>query len=261
LKLSLKESVNNYQRSLNNNRVKNNHIIHNSSNSFSNSTSSKKEQRYNSQIRTEISPDKENQLFNETENNIIRRARSGYYSNLQEDPSVKNDDKKNEGNNNHKRRILNILQSSPSQPLFNDGKFNLRENKKTSNSNDKNIFNKKIGEKVYIEKDYNDHNHNSYPLFYNRSLDNKNMSRSINDINNDELDNKNKSIKNYKSNTIKRDNTLDGKIKHILVNDLSENNSDIKENYKYHSITVKKTKINKEELRIDLKKTILFYYY
>ena len=254
LKLSLKESVNNYQRSLNNNRVKNNHIIHNSSNSFSNSTSSKKEQRYNSQIRTEISPDKENQLFNETENNIIRRARSGYYSNLQEDPSVKNDDKKNEGNNNHNRRILNILQSSPSQPLFNDGKFNLRENKKTSNSNDKNILNKKIGEKVYIEKDYNDHNHNSYPLFYNRSLDNKNMSRSINDINNDELDNKNKNIKNYKSNSVKRNNTLDGKINHILVNDLGESNSDIKENYKYHSITVKKTKINKEDLRIDLKR-------
>jgi len=259
LKLSLKESVNNYKRNLNNNRIKNNHIIHNSSNSFTNSNSSKREQRYNSQFRTEISPDRENQSYHKTENNIIRRARSGYYSNLQEDPSVKDNDKMIERNNNHKKRILNIMQSSPSQPLFNESKFNLRDNKKTSNSNDKNILSKKIDEKIYQEKTYNAHNNNSYHLFYNRSLDNKSMSRSINDINNDELDNKNKSIKNYKSNTVKRYNTLDGKIKHIFVNDLDENNSDIKENYKYHSITVKKAKINKEDLRIDLKRKYNIY--
>ena len=260
LKLSLKENVNNYQRNLKHNKIKNNYIMHNSSNSFTNSTSSKRQQRINSKIRTEISPDRENQLYPETEDNIIiRRARSGYYSNLQEVPSLKNDDKKSERNNGHRKRILNSLQSSPSQPLFHDSKFNLRENKKKLNSYDKNILNKKIGEKEYIEKTNNEHNNNSYHLFYNRSLDNKNMSRSINDINSDELDSKNKTIKNYKSSTVKRNNILDGKINHIFVNELGKNNSDIKENYKYHSITVKKTKLNKEDLRIDLKKKYNIY--
>ena len=259
LKLSLKESVNNYQRNLNNNRIKNNYIFHNSSNSFANSNSSKREQRYNSIIRKEMSPDRENQLYHKRENYIIRKARSVNYSNQQEDPFVNNDDKNSERNNIHKKRILNILQTSPSQPLFYDSKFNLRENKITSNSNDKNILNKKYDEKIYIDKTYNSNNSNSYHLFYNRSLDNKSISRSINDFNSDELDNKNKSFKNYKSNTVKRNNTLDGKINHICVNDLDENNSNIKENYKYHSITVKKAKINKEELRIDLKRKYNIY--
>jgi hypothetical protein len=259
LKLSLKESVNNYQRNLNNNRIKNNYIFHNSSNSFANSNSSKREQRYNSIIRKEMSPDRENQLYHKRENYIIRKARSVNYSNLQEDPFVNNDDKNSERNNIHKKRILNILQTSPSQPLFYDSKFNLRENKIASNSNDKNILNKKYDEKIYIDKTYNSNNSNSYHLFYNRSLDNKSISRSINDFNSDELDNKNKSFKKYKSNTVKRNNILDGKINHICVNDLDENNSNIKENYKYHSITVKKAKINKEELRIDLKRKYNIY--
>jgi len=251
LKLSLKESVNNYQRNLNNNRIKNNHIFHNSSNNFLNSTSSKTEQRYNSLIRTEISPDRE---YKKIEDNIIRRSRSGYYSNLQEDQNVKDDDKKIERNNNHRKRIWNIIQTSPSQPLFYNSKYNLTENTKVLNSNGK-----KIDEKVNLEKAYTSHNNNPYSLNYNRSLDIKSMSRSINDINHEELDNKNRSIQNFKSNTVKRNNTLDGKINHIFVNDLDENSSNIKENYKYHSITVKKAKINKEDLRIDLKRKYNIY--
>ena len=226
---------------------------------FSNSYSPKTEQRYNSQIRRVISQDREYQFYQKTEDNTIRRAHSGYYSNMQEGPSVKNDDKKKEISNTNNKRILNILQSSPSQPLFYDRKYNLKESKNALNSNRKNILNKKVGERKYEEKSYNYHNYNPYPLYYNRSLDNKSMRRSINDINNDELDSKNRSLYNFKSNTVRRNNTLDGKIKHIFVNDLDENDSDIKENYKYHSITVKKAKINKEELRIDLKRKYNIY--
>jgi hypothetical protein len=245
LKLSYKDNINNGSA---NSRKKNEFSINNNPDSFPNSAWSKRENRYNTHVKTESSPDKEIQYFYyKTEDNCIRRARSGYYNNVQ-DPIYKNNQKKYNRNNNYERRFVNILQSSPSQPLFYQSKIKLEERNKKFNNNDS--YNN-----IYNTKDFNNSSrrNKNEPAIYKRSFDEKTLSNSINNIYFDKIKDKNKRIQNFKNNNIKRSSTLHNGIKHIFVNDIDENDSNIKENYKYHSITVK-TKINKEEINSDYKR-------
>ena len=248
LKLSYKDNINNYSV---NSRIKNEFSINNNSDSFSNSVWSKRENRYNTHLKTEISPDKEIQYFYyKTEDNCIRRARSGYYNNVHA-PINKNGQNKYTRNNNYDKKVMNILKSSPSQPLFYKSKINLEEKKKKFKNNN-------INNNIYNTKTFNNSSRKNKiePLSYKRSFDEKALSKSINNIYFDRRKDKNKIIQNFKNNNIKRSSTLHNSINHIFVNDIDENDSNIKENYKYHSITVK-TKINKEEINSDFKR----YYY
>ena len=245
LKLSYKDNINNYSA---NSRIKNEYSINNNSESFSNSVWSKRENRYNTHFKTESSPDKEIQYFYyKTEDNVIHRARSGYYNNVK-DSKYKSGQKKYTRNHNYEKTFVNILKSSPSQPLLYQSKINLEEKKrKLKNSN--------INNSIYNTKTFNNTSRKNRPepLSYKRSLDENTLSKSINNIYFDRIKDKNKKIQNFKNNNIKRSSTLHNSIKHIFVNDIDENDSNIKENYKYHSITVK-TKINKEEINSDYKR-------
>ena len=172
LKLSYKDNINNFSTI---SRIKNEYSINNNSDNFSNSVWYKREERHNTHIKTEISPDKEIQYFYyKTEDNNIRRARSGYYSNLQ-DPIYKSGQKKYTRNNNYEKRVVNLLQSSPSQPLFSKSKISLEEKKKKFNNNNSN-------NNIYNAKPFNNSSRKNKlePLSYKRSFDEKTLSKSIN---------------------------------------------------------------------------------
>jgi len=237
LKLSYKDNINNHSAI---SRAKNEYSINNNSDNFSNSTWSKKETSYYTHFKTETSPDKIQYFYYKTEDNCIRRARSGYYSNLQ-DPIYRKGQKTYNRKNNYEKKLVNILQSSPSQPLFYKNTINLEEKKKK-------IYNYSSINNFYNTKTFNNISRKNklQPLSYKRSFDEKTLSKSINNIYFDKIKDKNKKIKNFKNNNINRSSTLNNNIMHIFVNDIDENDSNIKENYKYHSITVK-TKINKED--------------
>ena len=239
--------------------IKSENYSYNTSNDFTKIVS--KSERRNSQIKTEISPEREYQHYQKTEDNVIKRAHSQYYQNTEEDKRYDYDYKTMGRNNVYNKKVINLIQPSTSLPSFSKSKLNFDENKNKSNTNYnnnsyKNTYNIKIGN----EKTYNSSNMETNNYNHRKSLDDKSLSYSLNKINNNELEEINKKIKNFKNNTLKnkKNNFFDSN-NHIYVNDIKDNNIDIKDNYKYHSINATKRKNNKDELGISIKNKYNIY--
>ena len=186
--------------------------------------------------------------YNKTEdNNAIKRAMSSTYkSGNDETPNNKNNQKKYYSNRKEKR--IEIIQSSPSEPLL------FKDNDIEENNDIKNDL---IIKKKYMEKTFNSRRRKN-PSEFNEKLEDIILNNSISNINSD-TETRNK-IKNYKStNIIKKKDIYVDKPIHIKENNVSDNNLDIKDNIKYHSIIVKKNRIDKNKIHIDLKQKDNFY--
>ena len=174
------------------------------------------------------SSDKEPIYYNKTEENLIKRVHSSNYKNkIEEDSNSKNG--KNINNTSVKKHKI---QSSTSQPILskNNGKIGYIE---------KTYSNRKFLQKIYqnnSKKEINITNHSNSNIIQNKN------------------EKKNKQMKNYKSCNNINNNIFNNNMNNYS-NELFDINLIDKSNHKYHSITVrKKSKIDKEELRNDLKK-------
>jgi hypothetical protein len=195
--------------------------------------------------RTYIFPE-DQKYYSKTEENAIRRALSGNYKNkLEEMPYNNYNQKKCYTYNKEKRKLIEAMQSSPSQPSFFKNNYNIEEN------NNNNLNYKEI--KIYKDKTFS--KGSSQNCFYSFGLED-NAFNSISNIHSDS-ENKNKPIRNYKSSNIinNRNNYTSHNINNYENNNISDNKIILKNNYKYHSITVKKNnKVDKNEMREDFKK-------
>ena len=207
-------------------------------------------------IRSKESPDGEQKYYYKTEENSIRRARSGNYkSKLEGKLNNRYDEKKIRTSYKEDKKMLDIIQTSPSQPFLFKGKYDLDKNDERSNH----LYYKYEYKKINLEKTYNKKNSPNIQNSKNRcNLEEKVFSHSINNIHSD-IENNTKQIKNFKSSSIvlNTSNLINSKDIHHNLNNIIDNNKNFKDkdNYKYHSITVRsKNKIDKEAMRKDFKK-------
>ena len=210
-----------------------------------------KNEKVKTEIRKKKSLESNQEYYIKTEINSIRKAHSGNYkTKFEEDSKNRYDKKKYRVNCKEVKMKNDIIQSSPSQPLLFKSIYNLEENKERN----KNLNLENIDRRIYMGKTYN--KKNSPNSQNSEGMDEKAFSYSISNIHSDS-ENIVKQIKNYKSTNIARNkfNIHNNVDKHIYAYNIIENNKNIKDNYKYHSITVRsKNKINKETMRIDFKK-------
>ena len=231
-------NLNNY----NNHYTINNHnhseyITNNSSDNFPKILINRRERKKFSKINFTNSPVKGLDYYNKTEDNIIRRVHSSNYKNKTEEDSRNKYEQKLYNTNTKEKVSINIIQSSPSLPLLFKSKYNFEENP-DQNSNYK-------GKKIYMEKTFTNRKNNI------NDYQNNFINHSIRNFHSD-TEKRNKQIKNYKSSNIikpKKVNTFINNNMHI------HNNLIDKDNQKNHSIIMRKRdQINKEEMRNDFKK-------
>ena len=180
------------------------------------------------QITMKFPPESINYL--KTEEKTIKKTLSNLSNNYsfkkQENSNLKYDSKKYNTAHKEKKESKKILKNYPSQPLLFQNEYNLDDCKYNFNERP-----------IYIQKTYNKKN---CPNDQHIKLEHSFCNHSINNIHSDSE--KRITIKNVKNNSMNKYN-----------NDLSDNNLNIKDNYKYHTISVRNNKIDKEEIRIDFK--------
>ena len=223
------------------------YIMNNSTDLFPNSVIAQRD--------TTKTPEMKKKSFSEschfkTEDHVISRNNSGNYKiNIKEEAKKKSEEKKF-NTARQERKSLPFIKLSSSIPILFKDKYELDEKKeKTENNLQNKVFLERTYSKKNKQKNQNNNNNNK------SSISDINLSCSIN---NSDTENKSNQIKNYKSSYIMRNNknTFENLFNEIKSSKI--NNKDIdkdKDNYKRHSITVKKsTKIDKNEIRNDYKK-------
>ena len=183
-----------YEKTINNTKrnsyvgknIKNENRIYNTSKNFTKIVIPKSERR-NTKIRTESSPEPEYKYYHKTEDNVIKRAHSQYYQNTEEDQPYNYNSKKigrNNKRNIYEKKVINLIQSSPSLPLFSKTKLNFEENKNRINNNNynQNTYNSTYTKNINNEKTYNNSNIKTNNYNRRKSLDDKTFSYSIKKI-------------------------------------------------------------------------------
>ena len=246
LNQNLRSSNKNYYRINSHNHCE--YIANNSSKNYDKNTVNRLDKK-SSEIRKNNSPENDQGYYNKTEdNNAMKRAMSNTYKRNNEDTPINQHNQINfYSNRKEDKKRIEIIPSSPSQPIL-------------INDND---INNNVIKKKYMQKTFNSRRKKS-PI--DTKLEDILLNNSINNIHSDN-EKRNKQIKNYKStNIIKNKNSYIDRSKPIYETTISDNDLDVKDikdikdirvkdNYKYHSITVRKnSNINKDEIRTDFQK-------